>query len=167
MGDLKQKSEAERRRILTDYDEFLEWIESVPCKGSRQFRHMLRYFAFPDRVERISSNNDRRKTLMAFGSGSASEVAEWSDRELDGKLAELRSRLQAEYPSAVLDFYESPLKERWKGERTIKTDEGEVEVTVPRDEDELEDKEIAPAKRNGQKRANHFRSRRSWLASAR
>jgi len=141
---LKEQSEPERLRIFTDYDTFLGWIESVPRKGSRQFRHMLRYFAFPDRVERISSNNDRRKILRAFGCGSAREVADWNDRQLDEKLVELRARLQAEQPSAVLDFYEAPLKERWSGEQTIKTVEGEVEVTVPRDEDELDDKETTP-----------------------
>jgi hypothetical protein len=139
--NLKGKNDQARRRILTDYDAFLEWIESVPRKGDRQFRHMLRYFAFPDRVERISSNNDRRKILEAFGSRSAREVADWSDRQLDEKLAELRARLQAEQPAAVLDFYEPPLKERWSRDQTIKTVEGEVEVTVPRDEDEAEDVE--------------------------
>jgi 5-methylcytosine-specific restriction protein B len=126
--DLKQRAESERKRIFADYDAFLDWIESVPRKGSRQFRHMLRFFAFPDRVERISSNNDRRKILKAFGSGATREVADWNDRQLDEKLMELRTRLQTEQPSAVLDFYESPLKERWKGEQTIKTVEGEVEV---------------------------------------
>jgi hypothetical protein len=140
---LKQKPQAERQHILTDYDAFLTWIESVPRKGTRQFRHMLRFFAFPDRVERISSNNDRRKILKAFGGGSAREVADWNDRQLDEKLTELRSRLQAEQPSAVLDFYEPPLSERWSGDQTIKTVEGEVEVTVPRDEDEVEDTETA------------------------
>jgi hypothetical protein len=139
--DLKQKDTPERKGILTNYDAFVVWIESVPRKGSRQFRHMLRFFAFPDRVERISSNNDRRKILKAFGCGSAREVANWNDRQLDDKLMELRARLQTEQPSAVLDFYEPPLKERWSGEQIIKTVEGEVEVTVPRDEDELEDKE--------------------------
>lgn len=143
--DLKHKAESERKRIFADYDAFLNWIESVSRKGSRQFRHMLRYFAFPDRVERISSNNDRRKILKAFGSGTAREVTEWSDRQLDDKLEELRSHLQAKQPAALLDFYESPLKEQWKGERTIKTVEGEVEVTVPRDDEELEDKETAPS----------------------
>src|SRR5882724_5014829 len=109
--DLKQKAQSERKRIFADYDAFLDWIESVPRKGSRQFRHMLRYFAFPDRVERISSNNDRRKILKAFGSGSAREVTEWSDRQLDDNLEGLRSRLQGEQLAAVLDLYESRLKE--------------------------------------------------------
>jgi hypothetical protein len=145
--DLKQKDESERKHIFTEYEAFLSWIESVPRKGSRQFRHMLRFFAFPDRVERISSNNDRRKILKAFGSGSAREVAAWKDRQLDDKLMELRTRLEAEQPSTVLDFYESPLKERWSGDQTIKTVEGEVEVTVPRDEDEVEDVETGPPER--------------------
>lgn len=138
--DLKQKHESERRLILTDYDTFFNWIESVPRVGSRQFRHMLRYFAFPDRVERISSNGDRRRILKAFGPGTAREVHQWTDRQLDEKLMELRMSLQAEQPSTVLDFYEPPLKERWSGDQTIKTIEGEIQVTVPRDEDEGEDK---------------------------
>jgi hypothetical protein len=46
---------------------------------------MLRYFAFPDRVERISSYNDRRKILEAFGSASHREVTSWKDRQLDDK----------------------------------------------------------------------------------
>lgn len=64
--DLKQKDKSERRRILTDYDAFFRWINAVPRKGSRQFRHMLRFFSFPDLVERISSNNDRRRILVEY-----------------------------------------------------------------------------------------------------
>jgi 5-methylcytosine-specific restriction protein B len=51
--DLKQKQTSERQSLLTDYEAFFGWINSVPQQGSRQFRHMLRFFAFPDRVERI------------------------------------------------------------------------------------------------------------------
>lgn len=145
VSDLKQKNESERRFILTDYDAFMKWVEAVPRKGSRQFRHMLRYFAFPDRVERISSNNDRRRILKAFGCGSTREVNEWGDRQLDEKLVELRTRLQVEQPSTVLDFYEPPLKERWAGDQKIKTAEGDIEVAVPRDEDEVEEKDAASA----------------------
>jgi 5-methylcytosine-specific restriction protein B len=143
--DLKQKNESERRRILTDYDVFFKWIDVVPRNGSRQFRHMLRFFAFPDRVERISSNNDRRKILEAFGTGSRREIREWKDRQLDDKLMELRTKLQSTQPSgAVLDFYDAPLKEKWSSDRKIKTPQGEITVTVPADTDELEDQESAP-----------------------
>ena len=64
--DLKRRENAERQGLFTNYDSFIAWIDTVPREGSRQFRHMLRFFAFPDRVERISSNNDRRSILIAF-----------------------------------------------------------------------------------------------------
>lgn len=139
--NLKKCDEDERQRIFQDYNAFFVWIDSVPRRGSRQFRHMLRFFSFPDRVERISSNNDRRKILRGFAVAPPREISSWSDRQLDEKLTELRSRLQAAQPNAILDFYESPLKEQWSGDRTIKTIEGEVKVTVPSDDDELEDKD--------------------------
>lgn len=142
---LKSKELSERRNIFASYDHFFDWIDAVPRKGSRQFRHMLRFFAFPDRVERISSNNDRRKILRSFEMGSPREVANWNDRQLDEKLLGLRSKLQNAQPEAVLDFYESPLREQWSGDRRIKTTEGEVTVTVPGDDDETEDKESASA----------------------
>jgi 5-methylcytosine-specific restriction protein B len=47
-GALKQKDSAGRRQIFSDYDGFMDWIDTVPREGSRQFRHMLRFFAFPD-----------------------------------------------------------------------------------------------------------------------
>lgn len=141
--DLKRKNELERRQILIDYDKFLAWIDSVPRRGSRQFRHMLRYFAFPDRVERISTNNDRCQILRAFGSGPEREVKGWGDRQLDEKLLELRTRLQKDQPSAVLDFYETPLGEQWSRGRTIRTVGGQVTVTVPSDHDEAEESEPA------------------------
>lgn len=144
--DLKQRGGAERQNIFTDYETFLRWINPVPRKGSRQFRHMLRFFAFPDLVERISSNNDRRKILRGFGVATSKEIGSWDDQQLDDKLLELRNELQARQPAAILDFYESPLKEQWSGDRTIKTTEGEVAVTVPTDDDEVEDVEVPGAK---------------------
>jgi hypothetical protein len=144
---LKKEGVAERGRILSDYDAFVPWIDGVPREGSRQFRHMLRYFAFPDRVERISSNNDRRKILEAFNVGSAREVARMGDRQLDDLLMELRKKLEAIHPSQVLDFYEAPLREKWLGDRTIKTELGEVPVAIPGDDDEGEG--ISPSGEGG------------------
>jgi len=142
--DLKRRSDSDRRRILLDYGEFTDWINTVPQHGHRQFRYMLRYFAFPDRVERMSSNNDRQVILEAFGVAASRETRDWSDRKLDDALFELRAKLQSTHPSAVLDFYEPPLRERWSRDRKIKTIEGEVTVTVPAD-DERDEEEAVPA----------------------
>ncbi len=141
--NLKLLTEVERRRILADYDSFSEWIITVPSRGKRQFRHMLRFFAFPDRVERISTDSDRRMILEEFSIGSAREIAGWNDRDMDEKFIELRKRLQVVYPQAVLDFYETPLRELWSRDRKVKTGQGEVVVSVPNDEEEGEEKEVA------------------------
>ena len=124
---LKQRGVEDRRRILSDYDEFIDWISSVPQEGQRQFRHMLRFFAFPDRVERMSSNRDRRRILEAYGVAPVKETRKWSDRQLDDALLKLRTKYQAEHPSAVLDFYEPPLRERWNPEH----EQEEVEQQKP------------------------------------
>jgi hypothetical protein len=141
--DLKHKPVAERQTALTDYDTFIDWITSVHRQGSRQFRHMLRYFAFPDRVERISSNNDRRSILDAFGIASARDTRNWSDRQLDDALLKLRHDLERANPGGILDFYSPELKERWSRDSKVKTLGGEVTVIVPSDEDEEETRDLA------------------------
>jgi hypothetical protein len=137
--DLKRRDIAERKHIFADYTVFLDWIRSVPQEGYRQFRHMLRYFAFPDRVERMSSNRDRRSILKAFGIASETETENWNDQQLDDALLKLRGELTKSNPSEVMDFYAPPYKDRWPGKKKVKTKEGEVTVVVPRDEEPEEE----------------------------
>ncbi|WP_315753704.1 MULTISPECIES: hypothetical protein [unclassified Bradyrhizobium] len=137
--DLKARPSADRIKILGDYDEFVLWIAQVPRKGSRQFRHMLRFFAFPDLVERISSNNDRRKVLIGFGVAPANEVKGWSDIQLDKALLTLRESLEEKHPDEIVDFYSSSLKPRWSKDQKIRTADGEVTVVVPVDNDDDEE----------------------------
>jgi 5-methylcytosine-specific restriction enzyme B len=130
-GDLKHKPTSERQRVFSDYDAFMEWIETVPQTGHRQFRHMLRYFAFPARVERMSSNRDRKVILDAFGVAATKEMKNWSDRQLDDALFALRRTLQTENPSvAVLDFYEPPLRSRWKSDEDPEDDDADADDEV-------------------------------------
>jgi 5-methylcytosine-specific restriction protein B len=111
---LKAMPQEARGAVLTDYDRFMDWMDSVPRTGDRQFRHMLRYFAFPDRVERMTSNGDRKAVLEGFGIASRSELRRWSDRQLDDALVALRQREEARQPGQVLDFYEDDLVGQWK-----------------------------------------------------
>lgn len=110
---IKALPKERRRDVLSDYSAFAKWLAGVPSEGNRQLRHMLRYFLFPDRVERIATNRDRRSIIVEFGEASASDVKKWSDEQLDDRLMTLRKRLEVEFPRQVLDFYEPPLKERW------------------------------------------------------
>jgi hypothetical protein len=142
---LKHLDGHERKNILSDYDTFLSWIDSVPREGSRQFCHMLRFFAFPHRVERMSSNNDRRRILIAYEVAAPGDVQQWTDQQLDGALLKLRQRLQKENPSDIVDFYSPKFKERWRRDRIVKTVQGQVTVTVPSDDEEDDSETIVAA----------------------
>src|SRR5690606_38194701 len=102
---IKEVPPSERAGIFADYDRFLDWIESLPDSGARQFRHMLRYFLVPERVERMSSNGDRCKVLAGFGVAPIRKTRRWSDRQLDDALFELRGKLEQRYGAMDLDFY--------------------------------------------------------------
>ena len=127
-GALKAGDIATRRRVFEDYVSFTEWMDTVPRDGNRQFRHMLRYFAFPDTVERISSNGDRRRILDAYGRGTERETKSWSDRQLDEALLALRRTLEAESPGATVDFYLGPWRGRWQVAETVTQADDEVTV---------------------------------------
>lgn len=103
-----------RRSIMADYDRFVDWIDTVPRDGDRQFRHMLRYFVFPDRVERMSSNRDRIAVLEGFDVAPRSKLSRWTDRQLDEALLTLRKKEEARQPGVVLDFYDDAMKPRWR-----------------------------------------------------
>lgn len=112
---LKAEPDPETRRsIFGNYDAFMDWIGTVPPEGGRQFPHMLRYLLFPERVERMSSNRDRKAVLKAFGSWNEADLAKLSDRELDDELLKLRQQKSEQYGTEELDFYEPPLKSAWK-----------------------------------------------------
>ena len=133
--DLKQKDQRERLRILSDYDAFIEWIKSAPQSGNRQFRHILRFFSFPDRVERISSNNDRQKILKAFNIAPPQKIKSWTfrqitDKQIDDAIFSLRTDLEKKYPSKILDFYDSPLKEQWSIKNLSPTTEAQYQRAV-------------------------------------
>ncbi|WP_146207653.1 hypothetical protein [Bradyrhizobium sp. SUTN9-2] len=134
--DLKGRSSTERNAIFGEYDDFIAWIDAVPRRGDRQYRHMLRFFAFPELVERISSNNDRRKILEGLGVASARETKEWSDAQLDKAILQLRQSLAVRYPSEIIDFYSPVLKPQWSGDQRVRTADGEVTVIVPSGDDE-------------------------------
>lgn len=128
---IKRLAPSERQRTLRDYDAYLDWVDMADQDGRRQFRHMLRYLLFPDRVERMSSNGDRFLVLEGFKVGSQSKVQKWTDRELDDALLTLRRRMEAEHPGEVLDFYEPPLSDLWHRKKPVELAPPEPQVPTP------------------------------------
>ena len=124
VGDLKKRPAGERQKLMSVYEAFVDWIAQVPQDGHRQFRHMLRFFCFPDRVERMSSNRERWAVLEGYGVSSEKNAKKLSDSQLDEALFTLRTKLEAEHPGEMLDFYEAPLRERWKPTEEEETENG-------------------------------------------
>ena len=111
---IKAVPPAERAALFDDYDRYMDWMQTVPQEGDRQFRHMLRYFLFPERVERMSSNGDRLRVLKGFGIAEPRVTRKWSDRQLDDALLKLRGTLEERYGTRDLDFYVAPLRNEWQ-----------------------------------------------------
>ena len=111
---IKQVSPEARAILFSDYDQYMKWIDQVPQEGNRQFRHMLRFFLFPDRVERMSSNGDRLRVLEGFGVAPRKVARRWSDGQLDAALMTLRQQQETRYGTKDLDFYNPPLAGEWQ-----------------------------------------------------
>lgn len=111
--EIKKLSRSERARVFDDYDRYIEFVSERRDQGHRQLRHILRFFAFPDRVEPMSANSERRAVLAAFRGSPEWELRKWSHRQLDDELLKLRRELEAKQPGAVVDFYRSPWREKW------------------------------------------------------
>jgi 5-methylcytosine-specific restriction protein B len=126
---LKALAQMDRQRVLTDYDAFMDWIVNVTMQGDRQVRHMFRYLLFPDRVERMSSNVDRKHVLEAFKVASSKEMRHWSDRQLDDAMLALRQEQEKHFGTDELDFYLDPLRARWKSSNEPDTTE-EADATA-------------------------------------
>lgn len=128
MSEVKGLNLTERRNLLKDPIEFAEWLNNIPQKGVRMFRHVLRYYCFPDYFERIVINRHKKKILRDVGNIDEQTLSNMSDLDIDKALYKLRQNLEAESESGKVDFYVSPLVEKWKP--TIEVEED----TTPSDE---------------------------------
>jgi 5-methylcytosine-specific restriction protein B len=117
--DLASRPRDEREAILTDRDRFEDWIEAAPMEGYRQFRHILRYLAFPDFNERITQNRDRKVILEKLAGMNPAILNTMSNRQQDDALFKLREKLANELGTTDLDFYSPPWRERWRADGKV------------------------------------------------
>lgn len=119
-----------REAILADGWKFAEWLKQVSDWRARQFRHMILHLLFPDSFERIFGQQDRRRILQSFAELGASTVSRMDPLEIDRKLWETRQKLEREYGTKDLDYYVSPLKERWVAADFTTATEGVTAVHI-------------------------------------
>jgi MoxR-like ATPase len=116
LREFKKLSRAEQDALLSDGWKFGTWLEKLPDARVRQLRPMFLYLLFPDTFERIFGGGDRRQIVQDLTKRSDAEILTLSPLDIDRELARIRAEQQQKYPDRELDFYVSPLKEKWRRE---------------------------------------------------
>jgi len=114
MRAFRELESSSRSALLADGWQFAEWMESIPEAGNRQLRHMILYLLFPDSFDRIFGRSNRRKLLSSFTNMSGPQIRAMSALEVSREIQKIRKQWEEQEGTAELDFYITPLKERWK-----------------------------------------------------
>lgn len=93
--------------------EFIDWLERTDPERRLPMRNALLYLLFPDYVERANVSTHKRRIIEWFGDRQSNADEAGYRASEDQSVYEIRKRLEQEGGSEELDFYESPLKERW------------------------------------------------------
>ncbi len=109
------RSIQERHTLLRDPWKFAEWLDAQKDARRRPFRHALLFLLFPDVFEPIVSPNHKKAIVEAFPdeAGEKPDVGNITLLNLDKAMQAVVKRLQDQYPGQEIQFYHSPLKERW------------------------------------------------------
>ena len=118
----------DRQNLFADGWEFAKWLEKIEENDTRQFRHILLFVLFPDDFERIFSGNERKKIVRCFH--PTTNFNELSALEIDRELNRIRKELVEEYNDNEIDFYDTPVIERWKNGQELPITSHLIEPTL-------------------------------------
>lgn len=115
----KQLEEETRKRLINDPWVFGTWVDNVEGSDNRLLRHILLYLIFPDYYERIASRKHKRRLISAFANVLGNYVrdkrlTEGSQTAIDHKIYHIRLQMESQHVGQKLDFYQSPLSEKWQ-----------------------------------------------------
>ena len=110
----------EKRELLSDSEKLADWMEAIDGNDKRQFRHILLYILFPDKFERVFSNQHRQLIIKQFRKEKKIPAGNLSALETDRLLSEIREEMEKKYATEEIDFYYPPLSERWLPDKSPK-----------------------------------------------
>jgi 5-methylcytosine-specific restriction protein B len=125
MADWFELGLSERESLLTDPWEFSRWLDDRQFVTGRMFRHVVLYLLFPDSFEPIASASHKQQIVKALHHSEAA-VEDLDLIELDRAVLHVRRMLEEEYPDAEVNFYRSPINERWQQDPDHTTTKPEV-----------------------------------------
>ena len=109
---------ATRESMLVDPWEFAGWLERQEYVSGRMFRHVVLFLLFPDSFEPIATVSYKQQIVKALHPGE--DAVDFSDRiALDRAVLDVRRELEGELPDLEVNFYRSPIKERWQEVETV------------------------------------------------
>ncbi len=91
---------------------------------------MLLFLLFPDDFERIFAQHDRRAVAVAFSQFESRAISRMDRVEIDRTLRDARRKLETEYGTTELDYYVTPLRERWKLDNMATISEEHVRAAI-------------------------------------
>ena len=115
MCNWTQLPQDERTTLLNDPWEFAIWLESQPEGKKRQFRHALLHLLYPSVFIDCMSHKYKRSIVKALDTETldSSEIATMELIDLDKRVKKITERLQKQYSTQHIDYFHSPLRERW------------------------------------------------------
>ena len=121
---IKGLPEQQRRELLSDPWQFVDWLDMIEDAPQRLMRNILPHLIFPETFERIATTNHKRKIRDAFvgkiKSGGMGKPEGLSENALcDWDLMKIRETLEFENPGVEVDFYEAPFQGVWDGKDPI------------------------------------------------
>ncbi len=103
-----------KEELLEDGFKFSEWLTDVPGSDTFQMRHILLFLLFPEEMDRVYSNTQRRFIVNTLNlKVSAKSIKGMLPHELDRLLFETRKKLEVRYKTDELDWYDPPLVSLW------------------------------------------------------
>ena len=102
-----------RLELLADPWGFSGWLEERTYVTARMFRHVVLFLLFPEYFEPIAVASYKRQIVKSLH--PEGDTANDLDLiTLDHAVLKVRRKLEDEFPNVELNFYRSPIQERWQ-----------------------------------------------------
>lgn len=108
-----------RSSLLNDSWDFANWLDSQPDAKTRQFRHALLHLLFPSVFLDCMSRNYKRSIVEGLDEETLepSQIQSMEPIDLDKRILTITERLQKQYDTHQIDYFNSPLREQWFKEK--------------------------------------------------
>lgn len=95
--------------------DFANWLDSQPDAEKRQFRHALLHLLFPNVFLDCMSHNYKRSIVKGLDEETLepSQIRSMEPIDLDKRILRITERLQKQYDTHQIDYFNSPLREQW------------------------------------------------------